>query len=198
MTDSTTFRPRSARVTAVAVLVLAAGGALAHALAEGPRAAAPTLGLATLACVVAVTAYWRPCVRVSDDTVEVVNVLSTVTIPLARVVHVDTRWALEIELDTGRKVSAFAAPAPGTYRARNFRVEDLRGLPADTYAHGSVRVGDSPGTASGDAALIVRTALGTWRASKIVDTATVTRRPHVASAVALVLGLAAAIAGFVL
>jgi len=196
--ETTTFRPRSARLTTAVIVVIALGAATTHTLAEGPRAAAPTLGLATLACVVAIGAYWLPRVTISDSTVEVVNVLTTVTVPLARIVHVDTRWAMELELENGRKISAFAAPAPGTSRARNFRLEDVRGLPEDTYSAGAVRVGDSPGTASGDAAILVRTGLGEWRKSGARDDRIVTRRANVGTALSFAAGIAAAVLGFVI
>ena len=195
---TTLYRPRSARFTAGAVVAVAVAVSASHAATSGLPEAAPTLGLAALACVVGVAAYWRPCVRVDDETVEVVNVLSTVTVPLARIVHVDTRWAMTMELDDGRKVTAFAAPAPGTSKARDFRQEDLRGLPPDTYATGSVRVGDSPGTASGDAALLVRTALQVWRESKTTDERSVTRRASAATVAALACGLVAAVGGFLI
>jgi hypothetical protein len=196
--ETTTFRPRSARLTAVVIVVIALGAATAHTLAEGPRAATPTLGLATLACVVAIGAYWLPRVTISDTTIEVANVLTTVTVPLARIVHVDTRWAMELELENGRKISAFAAPAPGTSKARNFRLEDIRGLPEDTYSVGAVRVGDSPGTASGDAAILVRTALGEWRASGAKDDRSVTRRANVGTALSFATGVVAAFLGFLM
>ncbi len=191
------FRPRSARWTAGVIIVLALAAALAQTLAEGPYPAVPTIGLAALACVVAIGAYWRPQVRVSETTVEVVNVLSTVTVPLARVVHVDTRWALELHLDDGRKVSAFAAPAPGTSKARGFRLEDVRGLPEDTYSGGAIRIGDSPGTPSGDAAILVRAALAAWRADGVPDDRAVSRSINVLAVVAFAAGVSAAILGFI-
>ena len=192
----TTFRPRSARVTAVAIVGVAGTAAVSHVAASGFQDSSPTIGLALLASAVAVVAYWRPEIRVGDESVEIANVLSTVAIPYSRIVHVDTRWAMTVELDDGGKVSAFAAPAPGTGKARDFRPDELRGLPPDTFATGTVRVGDSPGTASGDAALLVRTALDRWRRRGQADDTLVSRRGNTTACIALTSGLAAAVLGF--
>jgi hypothetical protein len=145
---------------------------------------------------VAVTAYWHPHVTVDGVTVIVANVLSTTRVPLARISHVDTRWALELQCDDGHNTRAFAAPAPGASAARNLRPEDLQGLPEDTYAMGSVRVGDRPGTPSGDAAVVVRTALAAWRDSRQQDDRSVARQLNLAAIVTMIAGLAAAVAGF--
>jgi len=178
------------------ILLLSVAATAAHVATEGLRGAAPTLGLAILASVVAVAAYWHPHVTVDGATVIVANVLSTTYVPLSRIAHVDTRWALELQLDNGKQVRAFAAPAPGTSAARHFRAEDVRGLPADTYATGTVRVGDKPGTPSGDAAIVVRTALAQWRDSGEEDDNPATRRLNVAAIVATLVGFGAAVSGF--
>lgn len=178
-------------------MVVAVAMAVAHVVSSGAREAVPTIGLATLACTFGIVAYWFPCVRVGDETVEVVNVLTTTTVPLARIVHVDTRWAMEVFLDDGRTVSAFVAPAPGVHGARDIRSGELRGLPADTYVNRTVRVGDRLGTASGDAALLVRTALTAWRESEHTDNQPVAQHLNVVSLVALACSLLAAVTGFV-
>lgn len=192
------FRPRSARLTAIAMVGIACFAAAAHVAAEGLHAAAPTLGLATLASAVGIYAYWLPCVRVGDSHVEVANVLRTVSVPFARVILVDTRWALELHLDTGRKVSAFAAPAPGTMAARNFSADDLKGLPSETFVDSTARVGDSPRVASGQAALVVRTALAAWRATGLDNGETVERHANIGAIAAIGAGIIATIAGFTL
>lgn len=153
-----TFRPRSARVTAVAIVVVAAALGTAQIVKDGIAASVPTVGIAALAISGAVAAYWRPAVVVSSDAVELRNITSRVTIPLSRLAHVDTRWALELTSDEGRKYSAFAAPAPGAFAARTMKPEDGRGLPKVSYVGGTIRPGDRPGSPSGDAALLVRRA----------------------------------------
>jgi hypothetical protein len=185
-------------VTAAIVVALAATGTVAHLATAGYVAARPTIGLAALAIAAAVTAYWRPHVAVATDRVVVANVLSTIEVPFARVAGVDTRWALELLLDNGRKVTAFAAPAPGASKARTIRRDELEGLHPDTYVDGSARVGDAPGTPSGDAAALVRAALSDWRATREAGGDAIRRSANVASIVAVALGLAAAVAGFLL
>lgn len=192
-----TYRPRSARITAALIVAVAAAVAAARILGDGLREAAPTVGLAALLAIAGVVGYWRPSIGVGPDSLEVHNVLRRAAIPLARVIHVDTKWALELYLDDGSKVSAFVAPAPGAFAARTMRAEDARGLPRDTYLAGTVRPGDRRGTPSGDAAVLVRKALEDYRKRWDHDSADpITRTIDVGAVLALALGLAAAIAGF--
>ena len=125
--------------------------------------------------------------------------MRTVRIPLARIIHVDTKWALELYMDDGSKVTAFAAPAPGAFAARTMRAEDARGLPRDTYLAGTVRPGDRRGTPSGDAAALVRKAVEDHRKlAGLAATTPVTRTIDAGAIVALVIGLGAAVAGFLI
>jgi hypothetical protein len=192
-----TYRPRSARITAALIVALATAVAAARILGDGLSEAAPTVGLAALVAIAGVVGYWRPSIGVGQDSLDVRNVLRRAQIPFARVVHVDTKWALELYLDDGSKLSVFVAPAPGAFAARTMRAEDARGLPRDTYLAGTVRPGDRRGTPSGDAAALVRKALEDHRKLAGHDaTDPVTRTVDVGAALALAVGLAAAIAGF--
>ena len=193
-----TYRPRSARITAALIVAVAAAVAAARIMGDGLREAAPTVGLATLVAIAGVVGYWRPSIGIGPDSLDVHNVLRRAAIPLARVVHVDTKWALELYLDDGSKISAFVAPAPGAFAARTMRAEDARGLPRDTYLAGTVRPGDRRGTPSGDAAALVRKSLEDYRRRDPEETSDrVTRTVDVGAVLALAVGLAAAIAGFV-
>ncbi len=170
----------------------------AHINEVGWREASFTLALGFAIASYGFFAYARPYVAVTDDAVVVSNVLSTVTIPYPRIAYVDTRWALEVYTDQATKVSAFAAPAPGVWTARNTKAGELKGLHHDTYLSNSARIGDKTGTASGDAAAMVREAVAHWRGAHpdaLVDTATapVRRRVNVASVATLM----AVIGGFV-
>ncbi len=192
-----TYRPRSARITAALIVAVAATVAAARVMGDGLRGAAPTVGLAALVAIAGVVGYWRPSIRVGPDSIDVHNVLRRATIPLSRVVHVDTKWALELYLDDGSKVSAFVAPAPGAFAARTMRAEDARGLPRDTYLAGTVRPGDRRGTPSGDAAALVRKSLEDYRKRVGHDAADpITRTVDVGAILALTVGLAAAFEGF--
>jgi hypothetical protein len=192
-----TYRPRSARITAALIVAIAAAVAAARIAGDGLHEAGPTVGLAALVAIAGVVGYWRPSIAVGPDSIDVHNVVRHAAIPFARIIHVDTKWALELYLDDGSKVSAFVAPAPGAFAARTMRAEDARGLPRDTYLAGTVRPGDRRGTPSGDAAALVRKALEDYRKRAGHDaTDPVTRTVDVGAALALAVGLAAAITGF--
>ena len=193
------YRPRSARVTAVAIVGVAALVAAARIAGDGLRAAAPAVGLAALVAIAGYLAYWRPSIGVGPDAIAVRNVFRRTTVPLGHIVHVDTKWALELYLDDGRKLTAFAAPAPGAFAARTMRADDARGLPRGSYLDGTVRPGDRRGTPSGDAAVLVRTALATHRKGD-ADAAAgpVAHQDDRFAVIALGVGLAAAVAGFLI
>lgn len=149
------------------MVAIATAIAAARIAGDGVRNAAPAIGLAALLAVAGILAYWRPAIGVGSEEVEIRNVFRRVAIPFDHLVHVDTKWALELYLDDGGKITAFAAPAPSAFAARTMRAEDARGLPRDTYVAGTVRPGDRRGTPSGDAAALVRAALATHRAREM-------------------------------
>lgn len=99
---------------------------------------------------------WRPHMTVGDDGVEVVNVLRTVRVPWAALVHIDTRFALTLVTPT-RKVAVTAAPAPGRIGvAVAQRNEQRSGRSVPRSEDGGRRAGDMLHTDSGDAAYLVR------------------------------------------
>lgn len=177
---------------------VAATIAAARIMGDGLRLAAPAVGLAALVAIAGYLAYWRPSIGVGTDSIAVRNVFHRAAIPLGRIVHVDTKWALELYLDDGSKVTAFVAPAPGAFAARTMRAEDARGLPRDTYLAGTVRPGDRRGTPSGDAAALVRAALDAYRArgDGLAPPGPAVKERDVPAMIALSLGLVAAVAGF--
>lgn len=103
-------------------------------------------------------ALWHPSITVDDAGIEVVNVFHTVHIPWAALVHVDTRFALTL-VTPSRKVSAWAAPAPGRAGVAMARRNEQRhggsGV-VPLHADGGRQAGDLLHTESGDAAYIVR------------------------------------------
>lgn len=151
-----TFRPASGRWMTGVVAALAAFGIVSLALEGGQTELlryGPGLVLVT---ALVWAAYWQPAVTVSAAGVTLRNVLRTVELPWPSIQRVDTRFALTLVTAYGT-YSAWAAPAPGTGRAREASAADLRGLPESTYGAGqSVRPGDLPNSPSGAAAAIVR------------------------------------------
>ncbi|WJY00196.1 PH domain-containing protein [Curtobacterium sp. 458] len=99
---------------------------------------------------------WRPRMTVDDDGIEVVNVFHTVRVPWAALVHVETRFALTL-VTPGRRVSVWAAPAPGRAGVALARRQEQRhGRSVPDLDGGHRRAGDLLSTASGDAAYLVR------------------------------------------
>jgi hypothetical protein len=110
-----------------------------------------------LAALTAWAVFWAPKVTIGQDGLDIRNVLASHQVPWAAITRIDTKWALTLYTDQG-KVTAFAAPAPGSLRPlRNSSPGDVKHLPESSFdALGSVRPGDLPGTASGDLAWVVR------------------------------------------
>lgn len=192
MTRPYRFRPVFGRILAVAVILLCvvlAGQALVV------DAAGSWLSLAPLSFVAvgAWALFWQPAVDVTGDAVVVRNILRTVRVPWSRIVNVDTRYALTLELDSGRKVGAWASPAPGALQALRLDKRRLATLPTSTYVDGTVRPGDDESTDSGLPALVIRRE---WerRAEEPDSGETVETTWHVPTAIALAVLFVATVA----
>lgn len=154
MPEAHVLRPRFGRVLAAAVIAVCATAAvtmLVQSSGEGWQAL-PMLGLLAYA---AWAAYWRPAVRIDDDAVTVENVFRTLRVPFGQIQRIDTRYALTL-YTAMRRVTAWAAPAPGRHRLLLAQREQGRHLPESSYIAGTVRPGDLIGSESGAAAYIVR------------------------------------------
>jgi hypothetical protein len=184
------FVSRFNRIMAVALWVIVAlllvtalvnGDGTTRLLALVPAAFGAILGW---------TVLWHPHVVVDDDEIEVVNVFSTVRVPWAALVHVDTRFALTL-VTPHRKVAAWAAPAPGRAGVAIARRRGQRHGRVIPDTQGQRNAGDLLTTDSGDAAYLVRERWDSLReAGRIVlgvaDSTPVPLRVHVVTLVALV------------
>ncbi|MDL9980843.1 PH domain-containing protein [Microbacterium sp. ASV49] len=187
------FRSNTNKFIAIASWCLLGLGVIAAFLTGSPRG---LLGLVPIALIAfgIWELFWRPRVDVDDDGVTLVNQFHTIGIPWAKVVDVDTKWALTI-VTPDRRYRASAAPAPGAVTRPNMTGAARTGRVSD----GSIRKADAPGTDSGDAATIVRTRLqamaeaGTLPIGEAATTR-VTTRVHWLSIAALVVLAAASIA----
>lgn len=187
------FRSNTNKFIAIASWCLLGLGVIAAFLTGSPRG---LLGLVPIALIAfgIWELFWRPRVDVDDDGVLLVNQFHTIRIPWAKVVDVDTKWALTI-VTPDRNYRAAAAPAPGAVTRPNMTGAARTGRVSD----GSIRKADAPGTDSGDAATIVRTRLqamaeaGTLPIGEAATTR-VTTRVHWLSIAALVVLAAASIA----
>ncbi|KNC18577.1 membrane protein [Arthrobacter sp. RIT-PI-e] len=191
----TVFKPRtSIWFTAVAVLVTG-GGLMSVVLSEGPSGLLtgwPLVGVAYLGWWL----FWYPAVLLTPESVILRNPVSTVHVPWASLIDIDTRYALKL-VTPGGSYTAWAAPAPGVWGTHAGRPEHLTDLPSTSYGvGGSVRPGDLRNTDSGSAAYLVRSR---WqelveRGAVDVDApGRVRRRPNVAPLVAAVVLVAASI-----
>jgi hypothetical protein len=151
----TRFRPRFGRFLAVTVVVLCIF-VVVQALATGSDTGWSYVAPAAFVAVGAWAVFWQPSVEVGTDAIVVHNILRSVRVPWARLRGIDTRYALALEVDSGRKVTAWAAPAPGATYALRLDKRRLAKLPVSTYYDGTVRAGDDEGTDSGLVALVIR------------------------------------------
>ena len=148
-----TFRSTFTRILCGIVWALIAAVAIGlltvPAVALAPAAViAGAVGAAALVCGI----LWSPSVSVDDDGVEVDNIALRYRVPWAALIHVDTRYALQLHMP-GRRIAVTAAPAPGA-------TGSLRAARAHRRSEGQVapntRPGELPNTDSGRAAALVR------------------------------------------
>ncbi|WP_394939201.1 PH domain-containing protein [Psychromicrobium sp. YIM B11713] len=107
------FRPRSAKIMAIVLYVIAVAGLLL-AFLSGFAARDLVLSLPVLA-LVAYSGYWLfwfPVVTVTDQGILVVNPVRTASVPWLALRSLGTKYSLTLVTDSG-KYSAWAAPAPG-------------------------------------------------------------------------------------
>lgn len=147
------FHSRFNQVLAIVVWLFSCG-AVAAVLASDIRRTGEYLPLIALVALLAWAGLWRPAVRVGEDAVTIVNTFSTVVVPWAALIQVETRYALTLVTPNGR-YSATAAPAPGRLATALSR-RDLSRAGSRVAADGSIRPGDLPNTDSGAAAILVR------------------------------------------
>lgn len=118
---------------------------------------AVVLGVAWLAYAVYVF-LWAPSLTVDDRGSEIRNPLRTVTVPWVSLIHVDTRYALTLHTP-GATWPVWCAPQASALvartKARRAR-EDRDDRDPRNPLDAGMRVGDLPGTESGDAAALVR------------------------------------------
>jgi hypothetical protein len=152
---TTVFRPRTSKAFTVVAFVLTAVGLASVVVADGAAGLLAAWPLAAFAFT-AWWLFWYPSVTVDASAVTLRNPLTTVSVPWAALVHVDTKYALKLITPKG-SYTAWAAPAPGVWGTHAGRPEHLSNLPGSSYGvGGSVRPGDLKHTDSGFAAFLVR------------------------------------------
>lgn len=175
------YRAHSSVVWGWIAVGIGATIALVHVATVGLTFAHGGLGLGTALIALGFATFIRPHVAVTADSIIIHNVTQTLTMPLSRLAALETRWTLEAIGDDGKRAGAFAAPAPGASQSRRI-VIDARRAAAAGLNPTLERASDAEGTASGDAAAMVRRAWEAWRASQ-ASTTRATTQPATAKSV---------------
>jgi len=150
----TTFRPVFGRVLAVAVAVIVVLGIAGFiVIGDGLSVLRYAWG-PLLVAFAAFAAFWFPSISVAEHEVTVRNVFSTTHVPWPAIQRVDTKYALTLYLPGGRKVAAWASPAPNRYAAQVGITKETR-LAAREQG-GAIRPGDLLDTPSGAVAYVIR------------------------------------------
>lgn len=148
------FRPgfgRALSVTFAAIGVVSLATIIASSGVLAALLSIPWLALFGT-CVWAI--FWRPSLVVSDAGVRMVNVTRTIDVPWPALIDLDTRYALTLTTAYGR-FAAWAAPAPGAGTALRSSMRS-RSRSSVVGEGSTASMGELPGTASGDAARVVR------------------------------------------
>jgi hypothetical protein len=152
------YRPVFGRVLAVITMAVCAAGVVAVFFTDavsGLRYVWPILLVATVAWAV----FWRPSLRVEEHGITVENVFCTFFVPWPAIQQIDTRYSLTLQTSR-RRVTVWAAPAPGRHRTLGLASKDFDGV-TDTARgeHGDLRPADAITTPTGNLAQLIR---GHW------------------------------------
>ena len=217
--ETAVLRPTSGKVLTVVIGLFAAIGLFSFVYRAQWRDALGFTPLAAAVVYLCWLLFWYPSVTVGPSGVEVRNPLRTFRVSWPAIVRIDTRYALTLFTSTTKKIVAWSAPSPSRYAGINTVRPDLSGLnpnvgqklvDADNYGDiaptavdkpGTIRLGDTPRSESGLAALHVRRAWAALRDAGYLDsgvlegTGVVTRWNNAAlgaAGILIVLGLLAA------
>lgn len=196
----TTFRPLFGRILAVAVGVVVVLGLAGFVVAGDLASLARFAWGPLLVAAAGFAAYWFPSISVQEHEVTMRNVFSTVHVPWPAIQRVDTKWALTLYLPGGKKVAAWASPAPNRYAAQVGASKDTK-LAAQGQG-GAIRPGDLLETPSGAVAFVIRSHWEDLRESGVLDAGaepdSVRREWHWGVIITLAVLAVATVLGFVL
>jgi hypothetical protein len=152
------YRPVFGRVLAVVTMVVCAATIVAlfwSDAASGLRYVWAILLLALIAWAL----FWRPSLRVENHGITVVNVLRSFFVPWPAIKQIDTRFSLTLHTSQ-RRVTVWAAPAPGRHRMLGLAREDFDGIGESARSeYGGLRPADAITTPTGNLAQVIR---GHW------------------------------------
>ena len=152
MTNAEVFRPRSsflfAGVMIIGSLLLTAQTIL---YPNGEDRIASVLWAIAI-CVVSYWLFIHPKVVLFDEGITIRNPINEITVGWGDIDEIDVQYTLNIRV-AGKKIHAWAAPAPGRYHSRTIHPSELRGM---RLSGNLLRPGESPRTDSGQAAQLAR------------------------------------------
>jgi hypothetical protein len=160
MPEPVVLRPRGGQILAWTAIGVCAAALVFIAVSDGVPSLVVWSWPIVLVAWVAWLLYIRPYVSVTDGFVEIGNPFRTHRVPWGDIDEVDSRYALTLVTKGRRSIRAWAAPAPGARTALATRREEVSRTPGEGDSR---RPADAEGTASGDAAGLVRRRLEAYR-----------------------------------
>lgn len=153
MPEPVVFRPRGGQIIAWTAIGVCAAGLAFMLFTDGIEAVLTWAWPIVLVAWLAWLLYIAPAVIISDGFIDVQNPFRRHRVPWGDIVHVESRYALTLTTTDGRRIRAWAAPAPGARQALSTRREEVSSVAGEGDTR---RPSDAQGTASGDAAALVR------------------------------------------
>lgn len=157
-----TFRANSSLLVFAAVVVACAvllGDAVARMRWDVAAAALPTVALTLWA---AWLVFFRPCLRVAEAGLTVVNILRTTVVPWDQIDEVTTRFQVIVTLGSGERVHCWGAPAarptrPGRTNGRALAPDGrVAGSPVQALVDSRLAKVGRPGGPGGPAGIVFR------------------------------------------
>jgi len=146
------FRSRASSAGFFFLSFIFVGMVFQSIVSSGAKEIAFTIAWATFAITTFYALMHKPKIVIFDEGIEIVNPISRHTISWSDVRSIDTRFSLSVTNNDGKKIHAWAAPAPGRYHSRRLHSSDLRGLKLGMT--GNIKAGESPKSDSGAAYLL--------------------------------------------
>lgn len=191
MPEPITFRPRGGEILAWSAFALCGAALVFIAVTDGVESLVVWAWPIVLIAWIAWLLYARPSVTVDGGFIEIDNPFRVHRIPWDDIDEVDTRYALTIMTRSTRKIRAWAAPAPSARQALSTQREQVAHATGDGDTR---RPADAEGTASGDAAGLIRRRLADHRRNGVKAPGVTRTDVHVALiAVTVVLVVATAV-----
>ena len=97
--------------------------------------------------------FIHPKIEIFDEGIRITNPIQRITVGWDRVEEIEARYTMSIHV-AGKRIYAWAAPAPGRYHARSIHPSEVKGM--DLGVGGEIRPGESPRSESGQASYIAK------------------------------------------